>query len=177
MSKQHASYTLSVQDAACSTACTTRFCVHRAVTAVAHGLHRLASAGEGLQQRLAALTDTSTRLSTQLTSVLSFAKRHERSTELQQQRQAVARAARLGLSVLVVTTGWAALRFGRIWELHQACGASVYGRGGKGSRWSMSGVLGGARMLAGANEAFGWARYAVCAMRQLGELQRWLNAK
>jgi hypothetical protein len=99
-----------------------------------------------------------------------------REAKLDKQRQVSAAAAKTGLSVMLVAAAWCALRYGRVWEVHAACGG-----GGRLARaaaaaprrwWAAPGVLpaGAAASARGVASAY---QYCLCFVENMGEALIW----
>ncbi len=85
---------------------------------------------------------------------------------LARQRQLLAAASRLGLTVMLVGVAWGALRYGRVWEVHAVCQTGgLGGRAGGGGWWAASRFVPGARGVA----SF-WS-YGLCCIENMGEFR------
>lgn len=97
--------------------------------------------------------------------LLGHAERQEAAAAVQLQQRTTSNAARFGMTVMLLATLFAALRYGAVWEVHLRCAPALgASRGGWAS--SLLAPL-GARALA----RYGF--YSGCVVKELG---RWLRA-
>jgi hypothetical protein len=100
---------------------------------------------------------------------------------LDRQRAVAAAAARTGLSVTLVLSAWAALRYGRVWEVHAACGGGGWAAARAAARaaaaagppaprrwWAPPRLLPAGAAASARGVVTAW-QYSLCCVENMGE--------
>ncbi|KAF6262102.1 hypothetical protein COO60DRAFT_1699512 [Scenedesmus sp. NREL 46B-D3] len=127
----------------------------RVLQQLAVGVSRLSVMSDAALHQLHGVSQAGARLAGQLDQLLGWAGQQERRSRLAGQQALGERCGQLGMGLLLAGLGVAAVRVGRLWEVHQVCVARsrpggwhlrVTGMAGLGSAW----------------------QYASCCSQQLG---------
>ncbi|WIA41266.1 hypothetical protein OEZ86_004871 [Tetradesmus obliquus] len=127
----------------------------RVLQQLAVGVSSLSLLSSALIHQLHSITAAGSRLISQLDQLLGWAGKQERQQRLASQQALGERCGQLGLGMLLVGLAVAAVRVGRLWEVHEVCMARS-----RPSGWHL-------RMAGVAGLSSAW-QYTSCCSQQLG---------